>query len=280
MAGSAIPRSKSYKAGAAKGKRHAKKAASASPAFAKKVLAVLEKKAEKKYIADNTGTVGGLSGTNDNLLVPTGLVPLIPKLGQGTQSNQRIGQKISNAHGRVDFQFFFIGNGSGVYPTNDVYVRVYKLESKSAKSYGQVALLPGGTLLDQGNQTTSDWNAGTLGNSYGLVYSQMPLSHEDWRGTHKTIRLTKNQGVTNGDAASGQAPNTFGHPAGHLSMTWTHKGSILYDDTPTGGGGTGGPSNPTNFAPVYGVVAYNSDNTPFNSQVQFVTRIHMWYEDV
>ena len=225
-------------------KVRAPRAAKASPAFAKKVLAVLEKKAEKKYIAANTGGVGGVSGVTDNLLVPTGLVPLIPKLGQGTQSNQRIGQKISNAHGRVDFQFFFISNGSGAYPSNDVYVRVYKLESKSAKSYGQVALLPGNTLLDQGDQTTSDWAAGTAGNSYGLIYSQMPLSHEDWRGTHKTIRLTKNQGVPNGDLAVGQSPNTFGHPAGHLSMTWTHKGSILYDDAPP----SGGPSNPTNFA--------------------------------
>jgi len=258
--------------GKGKGKKNA--AAPVSKTFAKNVLKVLEKKAERKYIS-NPSALMPTSGSIGSISVPVDLVPCIPKLGQGTQSNQRVGQKVSNAHGRVDFQFFLISNGAGAYPTQDTIVRVYMLNSVAAKSYGQVSLLPNNTLLDNGDQTTQDWPAGTAGNYYGIASSQQPLSHEDWRGSHKEIRLIKNQGVPNGDITPGQAPNTFGHPANRLSMTWKHKGNLLYDDV-----AGAGPSNPTNYAPVFAVVAYNPDNTLFNGQIQYVYRTHYWFEDI
>ena len=238
--------------------------ATPTPAFRKKVQAVLTKEGETKYAATDLGVVGATS----TLLVPTSLVPMIPKLAQGTQSNQRVGQIVSNAHGRVDFQFFLISDGSGAYPSQDVWVKIFKLTSKQAKSYGQIALLPGATLLDVGNQTTTDWSAPLSAPSY----NQMPLSKEDFAGSSKLIRLTKNQGVPNGDLATGQSPNTFGHPATLYSMTWKHKGKLMYDDTSS--------LNPTNYAPVFAIVAFNTDNTPFNGQLQYIARTHIWYKDV
>jgi len=232
--------------------------------FKNKVLAVVKKEEENKYVAASLGVVGVL-GT---LTVPTGLIPAIPKIAQGVQSNQRIGQKIDYCRGRVDFQFFLISDGSGAYPSQDVWIKVFKLNSKQAKSYGQVALLPGNTLLDVGNQTSTDWNAGTP--TTAIEYSQMPLSSEDFTGSIHTIRLTKNQGVPNGDLSAGQSPNTFGHPAACYSYSWKHS-KLLYDDTSS--------NNPTNFAPIFGVVAMNTDNTPFNGQLQYVARQHIWFKD-
>lgn len=231
--------------------------------FAKKVMAVVTKKEETKYAA----TALPITGVTDSLLVPTGLIPCLPKLAQGPQSNQRVGQKISMAHGKVDFSFFLIPSGVN-YPTQDVYVKIFLLRSKQAKSYGQVALLPGATLLDGGNQTSNDW-AITVATAIEL--NQYPLSHEDFAGHIKTIRLIKNQGVPNNDLNPGTAPNTFGHISANYSYRWKHKGSLLYDDT--------GSNNPTNFAPVFGVVAYNSDNTLFGGLVQYYARQHMWYKD-
>ena len=238
--------------------------ATPTPAFRKKVQAVLAKEGETKYAANDLGVVGVTS----TLLVPTGLIPMIPKISQGVPSDQKVGQIISHAHGRVDFQFFLISNGAGAYPTQDVWVKIFKLTSKQAKSYGQVALLPGATLLDNGNQTTTDWSVPASAPSY----NQMPLSKEDFAGSSKLIRLTKNQGTPNGDLTPGQAPNTFGHPAALYSMTWKHKGKLMYDDT--------GSLNPTNYAPVFAIVAFNTDNTPFNGQLQYIARQHIWYKDM
>jgi len=234
-----------------------------TPNFRKKVQAVLAKSGETKYVAEGVA----VTGVVDTIGVPTDLTPILPKLAQGVGSNQRIGQSVSNAHGRVDFQFFLIPAGSN-YPTQDVWVKIFKLTSKQAKSYGQVALLPGNTLLDQGNQTTTDWTTAASAPSY----NQMPLSKEDFAGSSKLIRLTKNQGGPNGDLSPGQAPNTFGHPAALYSMTWKHKGKLMYDDQAS--------NQPTNFAPIYAIVAFNTDNTPFNGLIQYVARKHYWYKDI
>ena len=237
----------------------------ASSKFAKKVLAVVNRKEETKYVSKQLGGAN-IPGT---LVVPGNLVPCIPQLTQGVGSFQRIGQKINMARGRVDFQIYLIPAAGAQYPTQDVWVKIFLLNSKQAKSYAQVATLSSNTLLDQGDGTTTDWsvvaNAG--------AYQFMPLSKEDFSGSVRTIKLTKNQGQANSDLNTTNGPNTFGRVGAVTSFSWKHKAPLLYDE--------GVATNyPTNYAPVYAFCAMNSDQTPYQGLVDVQTRLHMWYKDV
>lgn len=242
------------------------RAAKPTKAFAKKVMAVVNRREETKYVATQLG------GANipSTLVVPGNLVPMLPRVAQGVGSFQRIGQKINMAHGRVDFQFYLIPAAGAQYPTQDVWVKVFILNSKQAKSYAQVATLQPNTLLDQGDGTTTDWsviaNAG--------AYQFMPLSSEDFSGYVKTIKLTKNQGQPNADLNTSNAPNTYGRVGAVCSFTWKHKSTLIYDEAP------GAANYPTNYAPVYAICAMNSDQTPYQGLVDCQTRLHMWYKDL
>lgn len=230
--------------------------------FTKAVLSIVNKKEETKYVAKQLG------GANvpSTLVVPANLVPAIPVLIQGIQSNQRIGQKITNVFCKVDFQFYLIPAAGAQYPTQDVWVKIFKLNSKEAKSYAQVASLTGGTLLDQGDQTTTDWSVPANAGSYQF----MPLSKENFKGAVKTINLTKNQGQANADLNTTNQPNTYGKVASIYSYTFKHS-SLVYDDT--------GTNYPTNFAPVFAICAMNTDQTPYQGLVDYQCRLHMWYKD-
>lgn len=227
-------------------------------------MRAIERKEETKYVAE----AQPLSDVPGTLLVPTGLIGSLPKLVQGVQSNQRIGQKVGTARGRVDFVFFL--NPAGTLPataTQNVYVKLFTLTSKQARSMGQIALLPGNTLLDQGNQNSIDW----VTPSDALIYNQLPLSKEDFSGKAKIIHLIKNAGSPNGDNTATGATNAYGKISAFHSVTWKHNGALLYDDT--------GSITPTNYAPVFAYVAFNADNSVYAGQVQVIVRKHMWYKD-
>ena len=232
--------------------------------FRKKVLSIVGKREETKYASERVG----LADVADVLNVPGDLIPCIPPLKQGYQSNQRVGQKVNSCHGRVDLTFFF--NPSPDAPAtkvNDNLIKIFFLKSKQAKSYGQVSLLPGNTLLDLGDQTTADWGA-TYSN---LQYDQMPLSKEDWTGRTKHLHIRKNQGQIPGGDQAGLLPLTYGQVFAKCSFTWKHN-TLMYDDT--------GSDNPTNFAPVIAYVVYDVNNNPTNSgQVQVYMTKHIWFKD-
>lgn len=242
--------------------------------FAKMVLAVVNRKEETKYAARDFGA----QVATDTLVIPSSLQFACPKVSQGIGSNQRIGQKIAQAHGRVDFQFYFVPTSvppaPGNAPTQDIYVKIFKVNSKIVKSYPQMTSLSANTLLDVGNQTSCDWNV----TQPTQACAQMPLSHEDFSGLVHTMRLTKNQGFPNNDNTGTNSPNTFGHPANRYSYSWKHKGNLLYDDTNS--------DFPTNYAPCFMIVVMNTDGTPVippgggNNPVQYYTRSHIWYKDV
>jgi len=245
------------------GKR-ANRAPKVTKAFAKKVNAVVSRSEETKYVAEGVDIVD-VSGY---LAVPSGLKGCIPPLEQGTKSNERIGQKISYVKGRVDFAFWLNpGTGSENTASQDVKIKLFFLKSKSIRAQDQIPNLQAGTLLDYGDQTSTDWRP----SSYpAFELNQMPLSKEDFSGKTVTLHLRRNFGQANGGTESGVL--TYGAIGATHSHSWKHSGSLLYDD--------GNESTiPTNFAPLYAFVAYNADNSKYTGQVQCIVRKHMWYKD-
>jgi len=246
-------------------RRRAQRAAKPKNSFEKRVMAVVTRKAETKYVAKDFG----INVVPSTLLVPSNLQPVLPGVAIGTASSQRVGQKITNVHGRVDFHFYFAPNTDGETPNGDVIVKIFKLTSKQAKAYPQIATLSNNTLLDNGNSTSTDWVSGP--SSFALA--AMPLSKEDFAGSVATIRIVKNPGPLNGAATLGLPAATQKCGAANYSYSWSHKGTLMYDDL-------GGAVVPTNYAPVFGVVAYCVDSLGYPGNVQYYTRSHMWYKDV
>lgn len=247
-------------------KQRARKMATAgrprpSPQFAKNVLAVVNRKEETKYVAQQLA----VADVPDTLIVPTNLQACIPDLLQGTKSSERIGQKVSGVNGRVDFTFVLNpGTTSENTASHDVYVRIFLIRSKSVKDSSKISSLTNDTLLDNGNQNSIDWKSAPD----ALFYEKMPLSKEDFVGRHKTIHLRKNFGLANGGTESSVL--TYGQIGARCSYRWSHKSNLLYDDK---------GNVPTNFAPLFAYVAYNVDGSTYNGQVQVFTRLHMWYKD-
>jgi len=98
----------------------------------------------------------------------------------------------------------------------------------------------------------------------------MPLNKEEFSGKTVTLHLRRNFGLANGGTEAGVL--TYGQIGATYSHSWKHSGSLLYEDAVTN-------TVPTNFAPMFGIVAYNPDNSKYNGQVQCFVRQHMWYKD-
>jgi len=244
--------------------KKARKARTAQPskALTRIVKGIVIRQAETKYVADRFDLVD----VSDNLIVPTGLYGALPSLGQGVKSNQRIGQKINASHGRVDLSFWLNpGTGSENTASQDVKIKLFMLRPKHITSQSLVPQLENDTLLDFGDQTTTDWKP----LSYtAKELNQMPLSKEDFTGRTHTIHLRRNFGQANGGTEAGVL--TYGQIGVDYSFTWKHKGNLLYDDK---------SDVPTNYCPLFGFVAYNNDDSKYNGQVQCRITQHMWFKD-
>jgi len=248
----------------------------------KEVIKLVHGAGETKYVVSDTigQKVNDPVGTQINL--PLSLNNPVPFLKQGVQNHQRVGTKVTNVRGRTHFSFSLAHE---VVSSANWGVKIFMLTSKQAKSYNVLTAITTapasnfttGTLLDVGNQTTTDWVSAT----YNVVQmSMMPLSHEDWRGKTKTIKLSKNSGAMNNDASTPPPSPNSGHFATNYQFTWNwkHK-TLLYDDA------TAGADLPTNFAPAYVLVAFPYDGYDINvgpilnSPVRVNVRNEMYYKD-
>lgn len=247
----------------ARAKQRAKKG---TVAMMRKIAAeVINKKSETKYVAQ------ALPGTNvySSLTTPAGLFPLMPTLQCGTESFQRIGARIENLRIKTTFTIW-LDNENNQTQNNNVFVRLYFLRSKKVKNWNQVNLLPAGTLLDQGDGTTTDWTIPGV----AVQYAQMPISNENWIGRHKTVRLIKNTGQPNG--VNG-APNTDGRPSATVVHYTNRKAPVSYENLIA----APGLAYPTNFCPLFGFVAWSSEfgSTINNTQIQMQVRNEMYFKD-
>ena len=216
----------------------------ATKSLVKVVKGIVSKASETKYVSSaavvdvavpsTLSTAGGLD-----------LRPAIPKLVEGTGDFQRIGAKVNNVRGACHFQFW-IDMGQSAACEN-LRVKIFMLSSKQIRAYSQLASLPGGNLLDNGDGSTTDWSTATPGAP--LQYALQRLTAESWRGKTKTISLIKNIGNPNGAATNVVQPNTYGKVLVSYTWRWKHKGNLQYTSLAS-------DNYPTNWAPLFGVVGY------------------------
>lgn len=233
---------------------------------------VLLRKAETKYVAYQRFTNASVSGTLD---IPGDLHDCLPPLLVGTESYQRTGSRISNMRGRTIFTFW-LDNLTQSPNCNNVSVKIFFLNSKQTKSSSQAQLLPSGILLDNGDGTSTDWSNPVPGQP--LLYNQLPISNENFSGRTKTIRLIKNTGGPNAVGGNVVNPNTYGRVMATYVYNWSRKSAAAYENNIT----NAALAYPTNFAPLFGVVAYLNDSSAklADKTVFMDVRNEMYFKDV
>lgn len=228
-------------------------------------------KSERKYVVSDL--TGLRSIVSPNLQTPADWKNPVPALLQGgagaVQSNQRIGERITNVKGRTHMRFSF---DNVLVPSQDVFITIFYGTHKSIKDFPTIrGSAPAGTLLEVGDQSTTDWIAtvGTyLGNATQL--SMMPVNNTVWSLKKKTLRLIKNNGVVNGSAAP-ENPNLNRGGSVDFIWNWSHKSALKYD---------GAATTCTNWAPVYGFVTWYANTITAVPAVYADVRNEMYFHDV
>jgi len=177
-----------------------------------------------------TTASGGASFSGINMIQPVDI---------GANQNQRIGTKITHAKLHTDFQFYLnptspLANN----PAQDYTVKMWIVKAKELRDANLVLNLPAATLFNLGNGQSGDWSYVGPGVSSipDQTQAMLPIDTESWTvlKTH-TFRLVKNQDAQQGGTSLSCAPNLTAHQSKNVKFTYTHKGALLYQESPVSG---------------------------------------------
>jgi len=237
--------------------------------FAKKVLAVVNRKEETKMVGDNILTpavaVPGAQTT------PANLARMLPRLSQGTGDYQRVGDQINPTFCRTYFTIFPADTTLNLY---DITVNIAIVKVKGAATDLAVAATPGQDFLRVGDGTNTDPNAVNQEAMLTLI-NRYPINTERYtllkRFTH---RFCKGPNSINGavGAAGNNNPPTAGTPLPCKVFTYRWKPPTLHYDN-------GAANLPTNHYPCYLIWATANDASAYVGNVKFAVRSEMYFKD-
>jgi len=260
-----------------------------APRLYKAVKAIAKTQAykaqETKYVAQPYSTGSGLyaSDITNQLIsqVKIGdnnyLQPALPDLIGGYTSERIIGSKCHLVSGHTNFLFTLPYNST---PTRNITVVLFCLESRRIRSTDLCTNLPANDLLRKGTNLTCDWSPSS--SPYTPLLAMLPANKLAYKVHHiKHFKLAKNAGTMNGDSSTPPpAPNNSRYASQHkFTWNWGRHMELKYDELPS-------DSNkfPTNFAPLWGVVAYYEDGTSLGDvgsplPVSITATNHMYFKD-
>lgn len=245
----------------------AKKAAAgkSSKSFAKRVLAIVKRKEETKYVAENIlpAPVAVPAGQT----TPLNLARMFPRLGQGVGDFQRVGDSVQPTRATAIWTIY-----TGTPNLMDMVVNLVVLTVKGATTDVAVAALPGGDLLKVGDGTNVDPNNPnaqvmlTQVNNYHINTDQYTL--KKW---YKR-RIMKGANDINGPvgAPTNNSPPTGGNVLSVIKHSWKPP-TLKYSDA--------AQNLPRNHYPVYCIWATNSDGTPLTAGIFFDVRAELSFKD-
>lgn len=246
--------------------------------FAKKVMAVVKRQEETKYVAGDFDSAGhvhpALWYTTPNIVNINSVSPALPQLTQGVGDYQRVGQKIQPTSLSVNLR---IGLNPQDLSANSLIGVIYYGVTTQAGSWANANPLPTAAFLDNGDGTNSTW-AG-LRNQLNL-----PTDRTLVKVKRITFRLSKSGGIQNGDNAPPAPPATEN---GNFSTSngLSEKNFVLRFKTPkTLVYNMIGDNYPQNYAPFYFVGFCHADGSApvavtDNNLVNISSRCHMRFKD-
>lgn len=245
--------------------------------FAKKVMAVVKRQEETKYVANDYDAFGAVKAPvwypTPNMVNINSAMPAIPQLTQGVGDYQRIGQRISPTSITTTLT---VGFNPADLSANSLIGVIYYGTTKGGKSWANANPLPTTAILDNGDGTNVAW-AG--------LRSQLNIPTDRTLVSLKRIvfRLSKTGGIQNGDNAPAPPPPTengnFSTSNGlsEKSFVLRFKGpkTLVYNMI--------GDNYPQNFAPFYYIGFCHADGSAptLNDRtlVNVSSRNHMRYKD-
>lgn len=232
--------------------------------------------AETKYVAealsipDASANLGTYTAFSSGITGVAEIYGCLPRVGQGVDSQQRIGDSISPT--RCTVHLDIVATSAVNFPS-DKTVHVFLLTAKSIKTLPQYGNIPIKKLLDLGN--------GTEGEFDGTSFRAMcPVNTKDFTVLkHKKFRMVKTFGMPNSATAAVTAGTTDGvispsHQYAHLTMKVKVPKKLKYE--------VSGSLHPTNYAPFL-VIGFTS-NAPVDAastvvDLQVLGRVEMRFKD-
>jgi len=250
---------------AKKGKRS--KVPKAGSSFAKKVLSIVNRKEETKYVSQQLQQTVAMGQA---LVTPAGLFNCLCPVTQGVGDFQRIGEKIQPVRAATDFSFHWTNEQSN---NQDVVVNLWVVIAKGANSRAAIGSVPVGEFLQVGNGTNRDPDDG----NQPLMLTQInhyPLNKDQYTGLrHYRFRMRRGTG-----AQANQGPATIIAPTGvtagedmkYIRYSWKPP-TLKYN--------AAADQFPTSHYPVYGYWVTNADGSAYGDTLHISTRNHLWFKD-
>ena len=240
-------------------------------AFAQKVLAVVNKKEETKFVGDLSvdRTAVTQSGTT-----PADFDRILSRLGQGVGEHQRIGDKVIPVIAHANFQFWFPSTNAN---NQNAIVNLWIVTAKGASTVDAVNALPVGSFLRVGDGTEVDPNNPdqTLMISR---YQQYPLNTDQYT-LLKHYKFTMRKGIgqqANQNTGAEVTPTAVPNSEQYRQIRYTWKPPALkYDQS------LPNPKNlmPTNHYPVALVYATNADGSAYGDTIAYNINTQLYYKD-
>jgi len=240
-------------------------------AFAKKVMSVVKRNEETKYVAE---TITQVPGGPPTFLVPSfqvaplNLSRMIPNLTQGPGEHQRIGDVVSPTRINCMWNLFLGNSGNAV----DITLNIVIVSVKGANSQLALPGIPVGQFLKVGDGTNTDPNGFTP--VQFLTEVNYYKVNSDQYTLHKWIkrRIVKGYGLQNVLPAPIPGASSPVADQGVVSIKYTWKPPKLKYNLAA-------DITPTNHYPCYLIWATNNDGTALTGDTNFNCRSEMFFKD-
>lgn len=236
-------------------------------AFASKVLRVINKKEETKYVSSQLQQMVPMGQA---LVTPAGFFNCLQATTQGVGDYQRIGEKITPVKAAIDFSFNWMNEQSN---NQDVVVNLWIVLAKGANSRIALPTVPVGQFLNVGNGTNRDPDDANQPLMLNQI-NHMPLNKDQYTQLrHYRFRMRRGTG-----AQANQGPATIVAPTGttanedqrFIRYTWKPP-TLKYN--------TNADAYPTSHYPVYGYYVTNADGSAYGDTLHISSRTHLWFKD-
>lgn len=258
-------------------RRYVRKGNKVGRKFAKKVLAVVKRQEETKYVANDLNSSGNPNGAGGVYWNPlpgitniNSVVPAIPAMGQGVTDYQRVGQRVAPVSLKVDLD---IGLNPTDLSANSVMVVIWYGTSKESKSWVGGSPLSTVSFLDNGQGSNTSW---------GATRNQLNFPTDPTLNTLKRLvfPLSKSEGLQNQNGSSlvtqGNYSTSNGRSHRHVTLYFKPPRTLIYNKETD--------VYPTNYAPFYYIGFCNADGSPTtmvqsDTLVNVSSRVHLRYKD-
>lgn len=233
-------------------------------AFAKRVLAVVNRREETKYVADNI-TIG--TGVTAAGVTPANFVRLLPQVPQGVAENQRIGDRINPVRACA-YITYYMGSTPNMF---DVTLNCVIVNVKGAQTAASIAAVPAGGFLKAGNGLNVDPADPNQTNMLTLV-NNFPVNNDQYtllRWYKK--RFAKGAGALNGATAGNEAGQGANTPSKQLIKFSWKPPTLKYDD--------GAAGLPTNHYPVLLTWATANDGSALQNILFYSIHSELYFKD-